>query len=86
MKIFVDENIPLETIQALRMMGHDVLDIQSQPIVRRGPAFRLRDVVDLRLIELADSYLERLAVAVSNHHYIDGRVRFGPAHHVREVR
>jgi predicted nuclease of predicted toxin-antitoxin system len=26
MKIFVDENIPLTTVRALREMGHDVLD------------------------------------------------------------
>jgi predicted nuclease of predicted toxin-antitoxin system len=29
MKIFVDENIPLMTVQALREMGHDVLDIRG---------------------------------------------------------
>lgn len=29
MKIFVDENIPLETIAALSKMGHDVLDIRG---------------------------------------------------------
>ncbi|MFC2146116.1 DUF5615 family PIN-like protein [Acidobacteriota bacterium] len=29
MKIFVDENIPLETIEALKDMGHDVLDIRG---------------------------------------------------------
>jgi hypothetical protein len=29
MKIFVDENIPLETIEALTGMGHDVLDIRG---------------------------------------------------------
>ena len=29
MKIFVDENIPLMTVRALREMGHDVLDIQG---------------------------------------------------------
>jgi predicted nuclease of predicted toxin-antitoxin system len=28
MKIFVDENIPLMTIQALRDLGYDVLDIR----------------------------------------------------------
>jgi hypothetical protein len=28
-KIFVDENIPLMTVQALREMGHDVLDIRG---------------------------------------------------------
>jgi predicted nuclease of predicted toxin-antitoxin system len=28
-KIFVDENIPLRTVQALREMGHDVLDIRG---------------------------------------------------------
>ncbi|MBM4467462.1 MAG: hypothetical protein FJ014_18215 [Chloroflexi bacterium] len=28
MKIFVDENIPLMTVQALRDLGHDVLDIR----------------------------------------------------------
>jgi len=27
MKMLVDENIPLMTVQALREMGHDVLDI-----------------------------------------------------------
>jgi predicted nuclease of predicted toxin-antitoxin system len=31
MKIFVDENIPLMTVQALREMGHDVLDIRGTP-------------------------------------------------------
>jgi predicted nuclease of predicted toxin-antitoxin system len=29
MKIFVDENIPLMTVQALRKLGHDVLDIRG---------------------------------------------------------
>jgi predicted nuclease of predicted toxin-antitoxin system len=29
MKIFVDENIPLITVQSLRMLGHDVLDIRG---------------------------------------------------------
>lgn len=29
MKIFVDENIPLMTVRALRDMGHDVLDIRG---------------------------------------------------------
>jgi predicted nuclease of predicted toxin-antitoxin system len=29
MKIFVDENIPLMTVQALRELGHDVLDIRG---------------------------------------------------------
>jgi len=29
MKIFVDENVPLITIGALREMGHDVLDIRG---------------------------------------------------------
>ena len=29
MKIFVDENIPLMTVQTLRDMGHDVLDIRG---------------------------------------------------------
>ena len=29
MKIFVDENIPLMTVRALREMGHDVLDIRG---------------------------------------------------------
>ena len=29
MKIFVDENIPRETIEALCKMGHDVLDIRG---------------------------------------------------------
>ncbi len=29
MKIFVDENIPLMTVRALRKMGHDVLDIRG---------------------------------------------------------
>jgi predicted nuclease of predicted toxin-antitoxin system len=29
MRIFVDENIPLMTIQALREKGHDVLDIRG---------------------------------------------------------
>ena len=31
MKIFVDEHIPLMTVQALRMMGHDVCDIRGTP-------------------------------------------------------
>jgi len=29
MKIFADENIPLMTVQALRDLGHDVLDIRG---------------------------------------------------------
>lgn len=29
MKIFVDENIPLMTVRALREIGHDVLDIRG---------------------------------------------------------
>jgi len=29
MKILVDENIPLMTVQALREMDHDVLDIRG---------------------------------------------------------
>lgn len=29
MNIFVDENIPLMTVQALQDMGHDVLDIRG---------------------------------------------------------
>lgn len=31
MKIFVDEHIPLMTVQALRGMGHDVCDIRGTP-------------------------------------------------------
>lgn len=31
MKIFVDEHIPLMTVQALRMMGHNVCDIRGTP-------------------------------------------------------
>jgi predicted nuclease of predicted toxin-antitoxin system len=31
MIIFVDENIPLMTVQALREEGHDVLDIRGTP-------------------------------------------------------
>ena len=31
MKIFVDEHIPLMTVQALRMMDHDVRDIRGTP-------------------------------------------------------
>ena len=31
MRIFVDENIPLMTVQALRQEGHDVLDIRGTP-------------------------------------------------------
>ncbi len=31
MKIFVDENIPLMTVQELREEGHDVLDIRRTP-------------------------------------------------------
>jgi predicted nuclease of predicted toxin-antitoxin system len=30
-EIFVDEHIPLMTVQALRMMGHDVCDIRGTP-------------------------------------------------------
>jgi predicted nuclease of predicted toxin-antitoxin system len=29
MKIFVDENIPIMTVEALRNMGHDVVDIRG---------------------------------------------------------
>ena len=29
MRIFVDENIPLMTVEQLRQMGHDVLDIRG---------------------------------------------------------
>jgi len=29
MKIFADENIPLMTVEALRALGHDVLDIRG---------------------------------------------------------
>ena len=29
MKIFVDENIPISTVEELRQMGHDVLDIRG---------------------------------------------------------
>lgn len=31
MKIFVDEHIPLMTVQALRMLGHDVRGIRGTP-------------------------------------------------------
>jgi predicted nuclease of predicted toxin-antitoxin system len=31
MKIFVDEHIPLMTVQELRMLGHDVHDIRGTP-------------------------------------------------------
>jgi len=31
MKILVDENIPLRTVQTLREMGHDVQDIRGTP-------------------------------------------------------
>ncbi|MGH7597892.1 MAG: DUF5615 family PIN-like protein [bacterium] len=31
MKIIVDENIPLMTVEALRKLGHDVLDIRGTP-------------------------------------------------------
>ena len=31
MRIFVDENIPLMTVEALRAMGHDVRDIRGTP-------------------------------------------------------
>jgi hypothetical protein len=31
-EIFVDEHIPLMTVQALRMMGHDVCDIRGTQI------------------------------------------------------
>ena len=31
MKILVDEHIPLRTVQALPMMGHDVRDIRGTP-------------------------------------------------------
>ncbi len=29
MKVFVDKNIPAMTVQELRVMGHDVLDIRG---------------------------------------------------------
>ena len=32
MKIFVDEPNPLMTVQALRMMGHDVCNIRGTPV------------------------------------------------------
>lgn len=31
MKILVDENIPRKTVEALRALGHDVLDIRGTP-------------------------------------------------------
>ena len=31
MKIFVDENIPNQTVQELRSLGHDVMDIRGTP-------------------------------------------------------
>ncbi len=31
MKILVDENIPLMTVETLRKLGHDVLDIRGTP-------------------------------------------------------
>jgi predicted nuclease of predicted toxin-antitoxin system len=31
MRVLVDENIPHRTVQALRAMGHDVLDIRGTP-------------------------------------------------------
>jgi len=31
MKVAVDENIPLMTVRALRVMGHDVRDIRGTP-------------------------------------------------------
>lgn len=31
MKILVDENIPLLTVESLRKLGHDVLDIRGTP-------------------------------------------------------
>ena len=31
MKILVDENIPFPTVQTLREMGYDVLDIRGTP-------------------------------------------------------
>ena len=31
MKIFIDEHIPLMTVQALRILGHDVRDIRGTP-------------------------------------------------------
>jgi len=31
MKLFVDENIPSRTVQELRALGHDVLDIRGTP-------------------------------------------------------
>jgi len=31
MKIFVDENIPSRTVEELRALGHDVLDIRGTP-------------------------------------------------------
>ena len=38
MKIFVDENIPLMTVQALRADGHDVLDIGWTQLYSRHKA------------------------------------------------
>jgi predicted nuclease of predicted toxin-antitoxin system len=32
MKVLVDENIPLTSVQELRQMGHDVLDIRGTPV------------------------------------------------------
>lgn len=31
MKILVDENVPLQTVQTLREMGHDVRDVRGTP-------------------------------------------------------
>jgi predicted nuclease of predicted toxin-antitoxin system len=31
MKVLVDENIPLTSVQELRRMGHDILDIRGTP-------------------------------------------------------
>ena len=31
MRLFVDENIPTRTVEELRALGHDVLDIRGTP-------------------------------------------------------
>ena len=42
MKIFVDENIPSRTVEELRGLGHDVLDIRGTDVARSGLKCRQR--------------------------------------------
>jgi hypothetical protein len=46
MKIFVDENIPLMTVRALREMGHDVRDIRGTADEWRGLLVVMRDIME----------------------------------------